>query len=159
MNIPTDTPPPSPPPSLPLGNLTEEAPPVTADQRAADFTKAFIWKTKELIFSVFSEMYYRTLRMHMNAPPLGSYQTLGDFTAEAPRVLYCASLKAKDIRALQVFPVEIQIEQFEDWVEKNILFHELIRAAELAKEINAAIARARTQPLENGEDEIDGMGN
>lgn len=159
MNLPEDIPSTAPKPTFPLGNLVDEPAPITPQQRAADFIKTFVWRGKELIFSVASELYYRTLRMHMNAPVLGSYETLGDFTAEAPRVLYCASLTAKEIRVLQALPAEKQVDLHELWVQENILFHELLPAARLAREINEAIARALTQPMENEEEQLDGMGN
>ena len=160
MQLPPDIPTTSAPPSSSeLGNLTEAPPPVTSQQREADFNKRFVWRGNELTFSVAGEIYYRELRTHMNAPELFAYKTLGDFTSEAPRVLYCSSLSAKDIRSLQLLPAEKQIERYGVWVEANIKLNELIAAAELASEINAAIARARTQPLETEGDEISSMGN
>ncbi len=160
MNLPADIPTTNPPLSgLDLGNLTEAPPPVTSQQRSADFNKRFSWRGKELVFSVAGEIYYRELRTHMNAPELYAYKTLGDFTSEAPRVLYCSSLSAKEIRSLQILPAEKQIECYGAWVESNIKLNELIRAAEVASEINAAIARARTEPLETDGDEVGSMGN
>jgi len=159
MNLPEDIPSTAPKPTFPLGNLVDEPAPITPQQRAEDFIKAFVWRGKELVFSVASELYYRTLRTHMNAPALNSYETLGDFGAEAPRVLYCASLTAKEIRVLQSLPAEKQVDLHELWVEKNILFNEILPAAKLAKEINEAIFRALTKPMENEEEQLDGMGN
>ncbi|WP_395734093.1 hypothetical protein [Prosthecobacter sp.] len=161
MNLPADIPAPPPPSStaIPDGNLIDTPPPVTAKQRAEDFNKRFFWHGQELRYSVASEFYYRELRTHMNAPSLHTYRNVGDFTPEGSRVLYCSSLTPKDISALQLLPHEKQIERYHAWVGKNIAFHELIEASELGVEINNAITRAMTKPLETEEDEIDGMGN
>lgn len=153
MTLPPDSPPP------PVAVITDPGPPPVSDeQRAADFHRVFTWRGKEIAFTIASELYYRELRVHTNAPPLSSYQTMGDFAAEATRVLYCAHQSAKQIRALRSLPVPVQVELFENWVEANIALHELDAAAELAQQINDTIARARTQPVETG-DSIDGAGN
>lgn len=154
--LPTDTP--SSPSSPPAGSLVDPASQVTEAQREQDFNRVFVWHGKELTFSIASEIYYRELRVHMNAPPLGSYATMADFAAEAPRVLYCASQTAQSIRLLRLFSPLQQIEAFDAWAEKNIAFHELDAATELAREIQDAITRARTQPADDGE-EVDGLGN
>ncbi len=103
----------------------DPAPLVSAEQRDADFNRVFAWHGREIAFSLMSEIYYRELRAHMNAPALGSYATLGDFAAEAPRVLYCAHLDLPAIRSLRLLPPPQQIEVFDVWVEKNIALHEL----------------------------------
>ena len=159
MNLPEDIPPPAPKPALPLGNLVDEPAPITPQQRAADFSKRFVWHDRELTFSIASEFYYRDLRTHLNAPPLHTYRTMGDFSPEAGRVLYCCSLSPEEIAALQLLPPAKQIQHLNRWVEANITFAELLEAAELANQINAAITRALTKPMENEEEEIDGMGN
>lgn len=159
MQLPADIPPPSPPPAIPLGNLVDEALPVTPQQRAADFRKIFFWHEKPLTCSVAGEFYYRDLRTHQNAPKLHTYQTMGDFTPEAARVLYCASLTAKEIATLQRLSPETQIERFMAWIEANIAFHEVLEAAELANEINAAVTRALTKPMTGEGEELDGSGN
>ncbi len=160
MLLPADTNEPPPPftPALPAGNLIDALPPVTAQQREDDFNKPFVWREKEINFSIASELYYRELRAHMNAPQLWSYQTLGDFAAEAPRVLYCASLTAAEIRKLQLLDQEDQIKKYSEWVEANITLAELTAASELAQRINAAVARARSKPAA-GEGELDSLGN
>lgn len=159
MQLPPDIPASSAPPSSPdLGNLTEGTPPVTSQQREADFNRVFVWRGKEIKFSVASEGYYRDFRVLCGAPPLGSYRTKADFTPEAARVLYCSSLTAAEIRAVRLLQPDNQIEIFDQWVEENITFQEMEAAADLAEEINAAVRRARSKPME-GEDDIDGMGN
>lgn len=154
MLIPTDSPSSSPPADC----LTDTDSTVTDEQRESDFHRVFAWHGKELTFSIASELYYRELRAHMNAPPLGSYATMADFSAEAPRVLYCASQTSQSIRLLRLLMPLQQIEAFDAWAEQNIAMHELDAAAELAKDIQAAITRARTQPADDGE-EVDGLGN
>lgn len=155
-DIPTDSAPPS---SSELGNLTEAPPPVTSQQREADFNRVFAWNGQRLNFSVASDGYYRHLRCTMNAPPLSSFQTMGDFTAEASRLLYCSSLTAVQIQGLYLLPPEDQVALYATWVAENTKFHELEAAAKLGTEINAAIARARTQPMETDAGDIDSMGN
>lgn len=160
MQLPADIPTTNPPPSgLDLGNLTEAPPPVTSQQREADFNRVFVWHGQRLNFSVASDGYYRQLRCTMNAAPLSSIQTIGDFTSEAPRLLYCSSLTAEQIQGLYLLPPEDQIARYMAWVKDNVQFHELEAAAKLGTEINAAIARARTQPMETDAGEIDSMGN
>ncbi len=159
MQLPPDIPLPiASPSSSDLGNLTESPLPVTAQQREADFNRVFVWDGKQLSFSVASDGYYRHLRVTMNAPPLSSFQTMGDFTAEAPRVLYCSALTPLQIQGLYLLSPEEQVARYAQWVEENIPFHKLEAAAKLATEINAAIHRARSQPME-GEDDVDGLGN
>ncbi len=159
MQLPPDTPHPSQPTAAPLSNLSDGPPPVTPQQREADFHRVFAWRGQPLNFSVASEGYYRHLRVTMNAPPLASYQTLADFTAEAPRVLYCSALTAAQIQSLYLMPQETQVAFYTQWVEKNIRLDELDAAARLATDINETIHRARTQPMESDEGDIDGMGN
>jgi len=159
MQLPPDIPSPSPAASSSeLSNLTEAPPPVTPAQREADFTQPFVWHGERLNFSVASDGYYRHLRVTMNAPPLASFQTLGDFTSEAPRVLYCSALSAAKIQSLYLLPPEKQVACYTSWVEENIQMHELEAAAELATKINETIYRARSQPMETEKD-IDGLGN
>lgn len=141
----------------PAGNLAD-APRTSAQQREDDFNRVFSWHGREISFSIASELYYRALRAHLNMPPLGSYQTLADFSAEAPLVLYCAHFRAADLRALRLLAPEDQVAAFDAWVESNIGIHELNAATQLAQEINAAIARARTTPHDTG-DKVDGLGN
>lgn len=156
MILPTDTPPALPPPGS--DDIIDTDPIITPQQREADFNKLFTWRNKEITFSIASELYYRELRVHMNAPPLGSYATMADFTAEAPRVLYCSHFNAAQLRAFRMLPPDVQVERYDHWVQQNIAFHELELAAKVAEEINAAVMRARTQPMETG-DAIDGLGN
>jgi hypothetical protein len=161
MLFPTDTTEPAPPftpLALPDGNLSDPQPLATAEQREDDFNKPFVWRGNEITFSVASELYYRELRARMNAPSLNSYLSLGDFAPEAARVLYCASHDAKAIRKLQLLDSDDQLERYHTWVEANIQMHELTAASELARKINAAILRARTQPTA-GEGQLDSLGN
>ena len=155
---PADAAPPFTPLALPGGNLSDPLPLVTDEQREDDFTRPFVWRKKEVNFSVASELYYRELRARMNAPSLNSYLSLGDFAPEAARVLYCASHDSKAIRQLQLLDSDEQLERYHTWVETNIHMNELTAASELARKINAAIARARTQPTA-GDDTLDGLGN
>ena len=158
MQIPADNPPP--PSAAPaLENLKDTVPPITAEQREEDFHKVFRWREKEITFSIAAEFYYRTMRMHTNAPPLSSYDTLADFAPEAALILYCASLNAPQTRVLRGMPAEEQIKRLDQWVEKNILINELDAAAAIANEMQVLIHRARAQPMETGEGGIDGMGN
>lgn len=137
--------------------MEDVAPLITAAQRETDFNRLFAWHGKEITFSIASELYYRELRVHMNAPPLGAYGTLGDFAAEAPRVLYCAHQTAQSLRLLRLLSPLDQMAAYDEWLNKNIALHEIDAAAKLANEIQEAITRARTQPTE-GED-LDGPGN
>lgn len=152
MELPNDTLQPA-----PTESIIDDSPIVSPQQRETDFNRAFSWHGKEINFSIASELYYRELRAHMNAPPLASYNTMADFSAEAPRVLYCAHQTAQTIRVLRMFPPAQQIEAYDQWVEVNIAIHELNEAAKVAQEIQDAIARARTQPADSGD--IDGAGN
>lgn len=156
LSIPTDTPPPASSPGP--DDIVDTAPIITPQQREKDFNKLFTWRGKEITFSIASELYYRELRMHMNAPPLNSYVYMADFAAEASRVLYCCHFNAAQLRALRMLDPKEQIERYDAWAEANIAFHELDRAAEVAQQINDTIARARTQPMETG-DPIDSLGN
>lgn len=153
MNLPTDPP----PVADATASLTDSAPLITAQQREDDFNRTFAWHGREVALTLASELYYRELRAHMHAPALGSYATLGDFAAEAPRVLYCAHQTRETLRVLRLLPPQQQIEVYDTWVEANIAVQELDAAAQLAEDINAAIARARTQPVEDSD--LDGPGN
>lgn len=155
MDLP-ETPAP-PPPSVPIISA-DPAPLITSDQRETDFHRLFAWHGTEIALTLAGEFYYRELRAHMNAPPLGSYQTMADFTPEAMRILYCAHLDQKTARALRLLPPFRQIELFDAWVESNVKIHEIDAAAKLADEMQAVIARARTTPAETNDD-LDGMGN
>ena len=143
----------------PDDNYLDTAPLVTPEQREADFNKLFAWHGVEIAITIASELYYRELRAHMNAPALGDYVTQYDRDAEAPRILYCAHLKAADIRRLRLLSPFEQIELYDTWVEKNIPLHELRAAGKLADDMLDVIHRARTQPAESGDDPIDGAGN
>jgi len=154
----TNEPPPPFTPIIPAGNLVDAPPPATAQQREDDFNKPFVWRDSEINFSVASELYYRELRTHMNAPPLGDYLTEADFGAEAPRVVYCAALTRAEMRALRLRSAERQIEAFDQWVERNIQFHEIDRIIALAQQINVVANRARTQPTA-GDEGLDSLGN
>lgn len=158
MQLPTDPPP---PPVAPDANITDTAPPsVTAKQRSDDFNRIFTWRGHEIAITIAGELYFRELRTHCNAPPLGSYTTSADFSAEATRILYCAHLSLGMIRRLRTLPADLQIQAWEEWIEKNILFHEINAAIDLAQEMQQCIARARTQPADTGSgDAIDGAGN
>ena len=155
---PTDAAPSFTPLTLPGGNLSDPPPLVTDEQRETDFNRPFAWRGQEINFSIFSEIYYRELRTLMNAPPLGDYITEADFGAEAPRVVYCAALTQPQMRALRLKSAERQIEAFDQWVEKNIAFHELDRIIGLAQQINVVANRARTQ-MTAGDEALDSLGN
>lgn len=156
--FPEDTPPPPPPPAP--GNLIDTPPPplVEPQQREDDFNRVFAWHQREIKFSIAAELYYRDLRVRCGAPPFHDYETVGDFTPEACRILYCAHLDAATIRRLRLQSPEDQLRILDEWTEKNIAPHEFDAAVTLAMEINAAISRARTRPAESG-DNIDGAGN
>lgn len=138
-------------------NITDE--PTPADLREADFNRTFTWRGKPLAITIAGEMYYRDLRTLCAAPALSSYQTLGDFAPEASRVLYCASLDYRSIQDLRRLPSHLQVEAWEQWVEKNIAFNELDLAARTAQDMQQVIARVRTRPLDTDGDTIDGSGN
>jgi len=138
-------------------SLVDSAPLITAKQREDDFNRVFAWHGREISFTIASELYYRELRAHMNAPPLASYNTMGDFAAEAPRVLYCAHQSAQALRILRLLSPMQQLAAYDEWIQKNIGIHELDQAAKVANEIQEAITRARTQPADT--EEIDSAGN
>jgi len=155
MNLPTDTEAQPPPRKLP--SLADLPPPVTAAQRETDFNRVFTWRSQQIAITLINELYYRDLRVHMNAPPLGSFQTMGDFATEATRIIYCAHLSLDTIRVLRLQPPVNQIKLFDDWVAQHISFAELEAAAVLAQDMQDVITRSRSQPAEGSD--IDGAGN
>lgn len=152
MHLPTDDPQPAAP-----GNLIDTAPLIDPAQRESDFNRVFAWRGKEIAITLASELYYRELRTHMNAPRLDSYETRGDFAPEAMRVIYCAHLTPLAIRNLRLWPAPLQIAAFDDWVAKNIEIREIDDAAALAEQMQQCINRARAQNATG--DEVDGSGN
>lgn len=155
MHLPTD---PAPTTSPPPVNLTDTAPLITAEQRETDFNRLFAWHGVEIAITLANELYYRELRVHMNAPALGSYDTMGDFAPEAARVIYCAHLEAAAIRQLRLMSAELQIAMHDAWVLKNIALHEIAAVSRLAQEMQECVARARASVLPTG-DSVDGSGN
>jgi len=153
MHLPTDPP----TQTAPTENLIDTAPLIDHSQRETDFSRVWAWRGKELAISLASEMYYRELRTHMNAPRLDSYETRGDFAPEAARVIYCAGLNAAEIRHLRLQPPHQQIALHDAWVEKNIAIAELDAAAEIAEQMQQCINRARAHSA-TGES-VDGSGN
>ena len=125
--------------------------------READFNRVFAWHGREVAITIVSELYYRELRAHGNAPALGDYVTQYDRDAEAPRLLYCAHLNAATIRQLRLLSPEQQLEKLDAWTAGNIQLHELRAAGKLADEMINAIHRARTQPADS--EHLDGPGN
>ena len=154
MHLPTDDPTPSAAP----GNLIDTAPLIDPAQREADFNRVFAWRGKEIAITLASELYYRELRVHGNAPALGSYDTQADFAPEAMRVLYCAHLTPEAIRNLRLMPAALQLAAFDAWVIKNIEIHEINAATVIARDMNECVARARARVAETG-DSVDGSGN
>jgi hypothetical protein len=153
MLLPSDPP----TPTAPSANLIDTAPLIDPEQREKDFHRVFSWHDKEIALTLASELYYRELRVHGNAPALGSYDTLADFAPEAARVIYCAHLTPESIRALRITPPHIQLAAFDAWVEKNIGLHELNEAVTTAREMNECIARARFHTATGGT--VEGPGN
>jgi hypothetical protein len=154
MHLPTD-PTPSPPPSE---NITDLAPLITPEQRENDFNRLFAWHGVEIAITLANELYYRELRVHMNAPALASYDTMGDFAPEGARVLYCAHLDAASIRKLRLMSGEHQIAVHDAWVLKNIGIHEISAVSKLAQDMQECVARARASVMPTGEG-VDGSGN
>lgn len=154
MHLPTE-PPPKP---AATGNLIDTAPLIDPAQREADFNRVFTWRGKEIAITLASELYYRELRVHGNAPALGSYDTQADFAPEAMRVLYCAHLTPENIRTLRLMSPPLQLAAFDAWVQKNIAMHEIMQATTIAREMNECVARARARVAETG-DSVDGSGN
>lgn len=159
MTLPEDHPPALPAPSQPGENLVDTAPIVTHEQRENDFNRVFLWRGKEIKYTLAGEIFYRDFRTLMGAPGLWDYKTEGDFFPEACRVLFCASFTAAELRKLRCLDQASLLQFFDEWCEKNIAFHEAEKAVALAREINDAIMRARTQPAEDAEGGLDGMGN
>lgn len=153
MHLPTDDPPPAAP-----GNLIDTAPLIDPAQRETDFNRVFAWRGKDIAITLAGELYYRELRVHGNAPALGSYDTQADFAPEAMRVLYCAHLTPDAIRSLRLMPPPLQLAAFDAWVAKNIGMHEINQATVIAREMNECVARARARVAETG-DGVDGSGN
>jgi hypothetical protein len=153
MLIPSDPP----TPAAPSANLIDTAPLIDPAQREKDFHRVFAWHGVELKITLANEMYYRDLRVRMNAPPLASYATMADFAAEAPRILYSASLDLATLRVLRLLSTEAQLMAYDAWVEKNIALHEMDAAATLADEMQQCINRARAHSA-TGET-VDGSGN
>jgi len=154
----------TPPPDLPppvadgSGNLIDTAPLIDPQQRENDFNRVFAWHGKEISITLVSELYYRELRVHGNAPALGSYDTQADFAPEAMRVIYCAHLSPENIRSLRLMSAPLQLAAFDAWVEKNIALHEVNEATLLARQMNECVARARARVAES-DGGIDGSGN
>ena len=146
-----------PPATATNGNLIDHAPLIDPAQRETDFNRVFVWRDKEIAITLASELYYRELRTHMNAPRLDSYETRGDFAPEAARVIYCAGLNAQTIRKLRMLPPQDQITAHDQWVAQNITIAELDAAAELAEQMQQCINRARAHSA-TGET-VDGAGN
>lgn len=155
MHLPTDDPASS--SQQPAANLTDTAPLITAEQRETDFNRVFAWRGHELKITLANELYYRDLRVRMNAPPLAAYATMADFAAEAPRILYSASLDVSALRVLRLLPTDAQLMAYDAWVEKNIALHEMDAASTLADEMQQCINRARAHSATG--DTVDGSGN